>query len=181
MSDSPVPHAEERGPTELRDPLIRQEMKKATVWLGMTVFLLALFFLAQPLLLILAGVVFASILDGGTRLLGRVLPIGRGWRLAIVTLAGIGFIVWTFYFAGVTLVAQAEGLRLLLTAQLNRILAWANQLGLVEGGVQLDQIGGQLSGQLMGTLGRLSSAVWTALGSITSIVMILVMGIFVAI
>ena len=61
----------------------------------------AVIFLAQPLLLIIAGIVFASMLDGGTRLLGRVLPIGRGWRLAIVTLAGVGFIVWTFYFAGI--------------------------------------------------------------------------------
>ena len=50
--------------------------------------------LAQPLLLIIGGLVFAAILDGGTRLLGRVLPIGRGWRLAIVTLAGFGFVAW---------------------------------------------------------------------------------------
>jgi predicted PurR-regulated permease PerM len=181
MSDAGEPHAEKRGPTEFRDPLIRQEAKKAAVWLGMAVFLLALFTLAQPLLLILAGVVFASILDGGTRLLGRILPIGRGWRLAIITLAGIGFIVWTFYFAGVTLVDQAEGLRQLLTDQVNRLLVWAGGVGLVDGGVDLGKIGGQLSSQLMGTLGRLTSAVGSALGAVTSIVMILVIGIFVAV
>ncbi len=67
--------------------------------------------LAQPILLIIGGMVFAVILDGGTRLLGRVLPIGRGWRLAIVTIAGFGFIGWVFYFAGTTLAAQAETLR----------------------------------------------------------------------
>jgi predicted PurR-regulated permease PerM len=172
---------EQRGPTEFRDPLIRDEAKKALVWFGIGIFLLALFFLAQPLLLILAGVVFASILDGGTRLLGRVLPIGRGWRLAIVTLLGLGFLVWTFYFAGVTLVGQAEGLRQMLTGQVNRIFSWANRLGLVDGGVQLDQIGGQLSGQLMGTLGRLTTAVGSAVGALTSVVMILVIGIFVAV
>jgi predicted PurR-regulated permease PerM len=181
MSDGPAEPAEQRGPTEFRDPLIRQELKKAGVWFGIGIFLLGLFFLAQPLLLILAGVVFASVLDGGARLLGRVLPIARGWRLAIVTLAGIGFLVWTFYFAGVTLVGQAEGLRLLLTGQINRILAWAGGLGLVEGGFQLDQIGNQFSGQLMGTLGRLTTAVGSALGALTSLVMILVIGIFVAV
>src|SRR3569833_1704587 len=117
MSEGPEASVEQRGPSEFRVPLIRQEAKKAAEWMNMAVFLLALFFLAQPLLLFLAGVVFASILDGGTRLLGRVLAIGRGWRLAIVTLAGIGCIVWTFYFAGVTLVAQAESLRQLLTAE----------------------------------------------------------------
>jgi len=177
MSKAPDPHVEQRGPNELRDPLIRQEMKRAAVWLGMTVFLLGIFFLAQPLLLILAGIVMASILDGGTRLLGRVLPIGRGWRLALVTLAGLGFVAWTFYYAGVTLAAQAERLREVVTYQVDRILAWGNGLGIVEGGMHMDQLGGQL----MGSLGRLTSAVGSALGAIASIIMILVIGIFIAV
>src|SRR5688500_260242 len=134
----PDQHVEQRGPTEFRDPLIRQEMKKAAVWFGMGTALLAIFFLSQPLLLILAGIVFASILDGGTRLLGRVLPIGRGWRLAIVTLAGLGFVVWVFYFAGTTIAEQAERLREVVTLQANRMLGWANELGLVEGGVRVE-------------------------------------------
>jgi predicted PurR-regulated permease PerM len=171
------PHVEERGPTEFSDPLVRQEMKKAAVWIGMTVAVLAVFFLAQPLLLILAGIVFASILDGGTRLLGRVLPIGRGWRLAIVTIVGLGFVVWTFYFAGVTLAEQAERLREVVTLQANKVLAWANGLGLVQGGARVDQ----LSGQIMGSLGRLGSAVSSALGAVTSMVMIIVIGIFIAV
>jgi predicted PurR-regulated permease PerM len=169
-------HVEEVGPTELRDPLIRQELKRASVWFGLGLLILGVIFLAQPLLLIFAGIVLASMLDGGTRLLGRVLPIGRGWRLAIVALAAAAFIVWTFWFAGSTLVGQIEGLRAMVTHQADRILAWGNQLGLVQGGVQMDK----LSGQLMGTLGRLGSAVSTALGAVTSIVMILVIGIFIA-
>ena len=62
----------------------------------MALAILGVIVLAEPLLLIFAGIVFAAMLDGGTRLLGRVLPIGRGWRLVIVTLAAVGFIVWTF-------------------------------------------------------------------------------------
>ena len=62
--------------------------------------------LAEPLLLIFGGVVFAAMLDGGTRLLGRVLPIGRGWRLLIVSLLALGFIAGTIWFAGVQLTAQ---------------------------------------------------------------------------
>jgi predicted PurR-regulated permease PerM len=170
-------HIEKRGPTELRDPLVRQELKRAGVWFGLGAALLALFFLAQPLLLIFAGVVLASMLDGGTRLLGRVLPIGRGWRLAIVTIVAIGFLVWTFVYAGQTIAAQAEILRTVVTAQANRILAWGNSLGIVQGGIGMDQLGGQL----MGSLGRLGSAVSSALGAFTSLVMILVIGIFVAI
>jgi predicted PurR-regulated permease PerM len=177
MSSAPGDHVEERGPTELRDPLIKQELKRAGVWYGIGILLLAAFFLAQPLLLIFAGVVFASMLDGGTRLLGRVLPIGRGWRLLIVTLSVIGFVGWTFVFAGQTIAEQAETLRGVVTEQGNRLLAWGNSLGLLQGGVQIDQLGGQL----MGSLGRLGSAVSSALGAVTSMAMILVIGIFIAI
>jgi predicted PurR-regulated permease PerM len=80
-------------------------------------------------------------------------------------------------FAGQTIAAQAEGLRILITGQANRVLAWANALGIVQGGIQVDQ----LSGQLMGSLGRLGSAVSSALGAVTSFVMILVIGIFIAV
>jgi predicted PurR-regulated permease PerM len=173
----PSAHVEELGPTEFRDPLVRQELKRASVWFGLGLIILALIFLAQPLLLIFAGVVLASMLDGGTRLLGRVMPIGRGWRLAIVTLAGVGFIVWTFYFAGSELAGQAERLREVIVLQGNRVLAWGNSLGIVQGGVGFDQVGSQL----MGSLGRLGSAVSSALGALTSFVMILVIGIFIAV
>jgi len=177
VSSDPGSHVEQPGPTELRDPIVRQELKRASVWFGLALAILGVIVLAQPLLLIFAGVVLAAVLDGGTRLLGRILPIGRGWRLAIVTLAGVGFIVWTIYFAGATLAGQAEILRSAVTAQANRILAWGSQLGITQGGVGLEQLGGQL----MGSLGRVGSAVSSALGAITSLVMILVIGIFIAV
>ena len=170
-------HVEQPGPAEMRDPVIREELKRASVWFGLGLLILAVIFLAQPLLLIFAGIVLASMLDGGTRLLGRVLPIGRGWRLTIVTLASVGFLVWVFYFAGSSLAGEAERLRETITGQANRLLAWGNQMGIVQGGAQMDQ----LSGQLMGSLGRLGSAVSSALGAITSFAMILVIGIFIAV
>jgi predicted PurR-regulated permease PerM len=170
-------HVEQPGPAEMRDPLIRHELKRASVWFGLALAIAAIIFLAQPLLLIFAGIVLASMLDGGTRLLGRVLPIGRGWRLAIVTIAAVAFIVWVFYFAGTELTGQAERLREVITAQINRILAWGNSLGIVQGGAGVQQLGGQI----MGSLGRLGSAVSSALGVVASTVMILVIGIFIAV
>lgn len=170
-------HVEQPGPAEMRDPLIRHELKRASVWFGLALLIAAVIFLAQPLLLIFAGIVLASMLDGGTRLLGRVLPIGRGWRLAIVTIAVVAFIVWVFYFAGTELTGQAERLREAITAQINRILAWGNGLGIVQGGAGVQQLGGQI----MGSLGRLGSAVSSALGVLASVVMVLVIGIFIAV
>jgi len=177
MSDTEELHVEQAGPAELRDPLVRTELKRASVWIGLTLAVLAVIVLAQPLLLIVGGIVFASMLDGGTRLLGRVLPIGRGWRLAIVSLAAVAFIVATIWLAGVQLSNQAAAFGTVVTAQANRILAWAGTHGFTPGGFQVDQ----LSQQLMGGLGRLTSAVSSALGAMTSFVMILVIGVFIAV
>ena len=174
---SEADHVEQAGPAEFRDPIVRTELKRASVWIGLTLAVLALIVLAQPLLLILGGIVFASMLDGGTRLLGRVLPIGRGLRLTIVSLAAIAFIVGTVWLAGVQLSAQAAAFSATVTAQANRILAWAGTHGFTPGDVQIDQ----LSQQLMGGLGRLTSAVSSAIGAMTSLVMIMVIGVFIAV
>src|SRR5919112_2241674 len=104
------PHLERPGPAEFRDPLVRREMAKAAVWFGMALAIIGVIVLAQPLLLIVGGLIFAVFLDGGTRLLGRFLPLPRGWRLMLVLLIGFGFIGWVFYFAGTTIAAQFEAL-----------------------------------------------------------------------
>ncbi|WP_404710658.1 AI-2E family transporter [Sphingomonas sp. MMS24-J13] len=178
MSDSPAPRHEAPGPSDFSDPLTTREIKRAAIWISMAGAAIALWYLAQPFLLILGGLVFAAILDGGTRLLGRVLHIRRGWRLAIVTIAGFVFLLWTIYYAGATVAGQFEALRAVVVAQVARIMGWATSIGLVQpGDNQINEIGRQV----MGSLGKLTSAVGTALGAISSLAMILVIGIFVAI
>src|SRR3954451_20004166 len=115
------PHIERPGPAEFRDPLVRREMQKAAVWFGMALAIAGVIVLGQPLLLIIGGAIFAVFLDGGVRLLGKFLPIGRGWRLLLVLLLGFGFLGWVFYFAGTTIADQAETLRAVVTAQFNRL------------------------------------------------------------
>lgn len=169
---------EEPGPADFSNPLTRHEMRRAAVWIALGVGVILLWWLAQPLLLIVGGLVFASMLDGGTRLLGRVLPIKRGFRLAIVCLAALAFLLWTFYFAGSQLTQQAESLRGVVMAQMNRLFAWGTSMGLVpEGGGG----GSAIAKQLMGSLGQVTAALGTALGAISSLAMIVVIGVFVAI
>src|SRR3954466_4135429 len=165
MADHPPtvePHIERPGPAEFRDPLVRREMAKAAVWLGMALVIAGIVVLAQPLLLIVGGAIFAVFLDGGVRLIGRFLPIRRGWRLLIVLLLGFGFIGWVFYFAGTTIAAQFEALRLVVTAQFNRLLEFAGSLGLMPKGES-----GNVGSQLLGSVGRLTSAVGSAIGALT--------------
>jgi predicted PurR-regulated permease PerM len=176
MTDAPDLHVEQRGPTELRDPLIREELKRASVWIGLALAVLLVAFLAQPLLLVFGGLVFASMLDGGVRLLGRVIPIGRGWRLLIVTLLVFAFIAYVIAIAGMQLTAQAATFQAVLTAQLNRALDWVESFGVVPGDIRVEQI----VQQLLGSLGRLTYAVTSVLGALTSLVMIIVIGLFIA-
>jgi predicted PurR-regulated permease PerM len=149
VSDARPP--ESPGPADLSSQIVRAEARRAAVWLGMALAIVGVIVLAQPIMLIIGGLVFAVILDGGTRLLGRVLPIARGWRLAIVTLSGFAFIGWVLWFAGSTFVAQFEALRLVVTEQ------------------------------FVGSLGRVTTAVGTALGALASGLLIIVIGIFIAI
>src|ERR671921_635936 len=137
------PHLERPGPAEFRDPLVRREMAKAAVWFGMALLIAGIIVLAQPLLLIVGGAIFAVFLDGGVRVLGRFLPIPRGWRLLLVLLLGFGFVGWVFYFAGTTIAAQFEALRLVVTAQFDRLMGFAAELGLIPKGPS-SNLGGQL-------------------------------------
>src|SRR4051812_45096281 len=101
------PHVERPGPAEFRDPFVRRELQRAVVWFGVALVVVGVIVLAQPLMLIIGGAIFAVFLDGGVRLIGRALPLPRGWRLMLVLILGFGFIGWVFWFAGTTIAAQA--------------------------------------------------------------------------
>ena len=169
-------HVERPGPAEFRDPMVVRELKRAAVWFGLALLIAGVIVLAQPLLLIIGGIIFAVFLDGGARLIGRFLPIGRGFRLALALLIGFGFIGWVFWYAGTTIAAQFEALRIVVTAQFEKLMAFASSLGLIPQGPPAN-----LGSQLLGSVGRLTSAVGSALGAITSVILMLVIGIFLAI
>src|SRR3546814_19208626 len=103
----------------------------------------------------IAGSVVAALLDGGTRLRGRVLPIGRAWRLLSVGLAALSAIVGTGYWMGVEIVQQAGELRETVTAQVQRLMSWLSANGVMPSNAQLSDLGTQA----LGSLGRVTAAV----------------------
>ncbi|MBB3764988.1 AI-2E family transporter [Sphingomicrobium lutaoense] len=169
-------HDYEPGPTEISDPRLRFEVQRAGIWIGMVLLAALVVVLAAPLLLIIGGMVFAVLLDGGTRLLGRWLPIGRGWRLALVILAALLFIGWTIWYSGTQLVNQFALLRDTVTAQADRLLDWLSANGLFP-----DANLSAISGQLFASIGRVTSVLGTAIGALTAAILIFVIGIFIAI
>ncbi|MDR6125760.1 putative PurR-regulated permease PerM [Sphingomonas sp. SORGH_AS802] len=165
------------SPVELRDPGTRREIRRAAIWLGMAVGIALVVLLIQQILVIFAGIVFATLLDGGVRLLGRVLPIGRGWRLLIVVLLVLAFLLGTFYLTGMQVTQQVLQLRSTLEAQALKVTGWLSSQGLMPGA---SDVSGLLR-QAAGSIGRLTSWLGTAVGAITSLFMMMIIGLFLAI
>ncbi len=178
MADSGGPDSQLRkpGPSDYRDPATWSEMRRITVWLVMGVTLALIILLINPILWVLAAIVIAAMLDGGTRLLGRVLPIGRGWRLLLVILLVTAFLLWTFYLTGSELIAQASQLPSLIQVQVDRASAWLEGHGVNLGIADLRSA----AEQLMGSIGRVTAAVGSAIGVFSSLVLMLVLAIFFA-
>jgi predicted PurR-regulated permease PerM len=164
------------GPSDFADPAVSREARRAGVWIGMVVAVVLVWFLAQPLLLIIGGIVFAALLDGGVRLLGKVLPVRRGIRLAIVGVLVAAFTLGFLYLAGSQLAGQFEALRAVVMNQINRGLGYAHSLGLVPP----NEGAGDIGKQVLGSFGQVTAALGTALGAVSSFAAIIVIGLFVA-
>ena len=165
------------GPSDFTDPATNREFHRAVIWIGMVVAVALVWLLAQPLLLIMGGVVFAALLDGGVRLLGKAFPrVGRGLRLAVVATFAICFLIGFFYLAGSQLAGQFEALRAVVMVQIGHIVDYGHRLGLVPP----NQGAGQIGQQLVGSLGRVTAALGSALGALSSLLAMIVLGLFIA-
>lgn len=171
--DHPVHHA---GPTDISDPLLRIEAKRAAVWIGMAALLALAIYLAEPLLVIFGGMVFAAMIDGGSRLLGRVLPVGRAWRVTLVLLIALAFLLWVAMFAGSQIASQAAQLPGTVETQAMRLLAW-----LESHGMRFDlKATENLIDKLVGGVSQITSAVGGVIGGFTTAFLITVLAIYFA-
>jgi len=181
MADEPPPgdpgdSHRRAGPTDFTDPLTRQETRRALIWLGIASLIALCVLLAHEILIIFGGIVFATLIDGGARLLGRVLKIGRGSRIAIVLLFAIAFLVWAVKFAGDQIAAQAAELPAIVQHQWLALLHWLSAQKI---GFDVSQLK-DLAGEVMGGIGQLTRAVGGLVGAFTTTVLIIVLGIYFA-
>lgn len=170
------PGSDSPSPTDMRDPILRLEVRKAGIWFGMATGLLLIALLAHPILLIFGAIVLATMLDGGARLLNRILPVWRGLRLTIVILLVFGFVGWTIFFAGTQFTIQITTLQTTVASQIDKIGDWAAQVGLTATPENLKE----LARQAIGSVGEVTRAVTTVFGVLTSVVLMIVLGVFIA-
>jgi predicted PurR-regulated permease PerM len=165
------------GPSDITDPRTRLEVRRAFTWLGVAALFGLAVFLSGSLLVIFGGVVFAALIDGGARLLGKVLPFKRGIRVAIVLIAALGFLLWTIQFAGSQIAQQAAQLPATIEGQFYKGLTWLRGHGI---NIQTNDVQG-LMRQAMGGIGQVTRAVGGLIGGLTTLFLIVVLGIYFAI
>ena len=166
----------ESSPADIHDPRLRREAQKAAIWIGMALAAALVVWFAQPLLVIFGGIVFAAMIDGGQRLLARVLPIGRGLRITVVLLLTLVFLVWAVYFTGSQIAAQAAQMPVLVETQLARAMAWAQSHGV---DIDTRDFNGVMQ-QMATGVGPVTRALGGILGFFTTMFLIAVLGIYIA-
>lgn len=165
------------SPTQISSPKLRYEASRAMIWALVIGLVVLTIYLAQSLLVIFGALVFAAIIDGGARLLGRYIPIGRSWRIAIVLLLGTAFTAWLFYFAGTQIAEQAAQFPTLIAEQLGRAVAWLRSKGVAIG---QDEIQNIIQNGMSG-VGTITSAIGGVFGALTTLLLIVIIGIYLAV
>ncbi|MCP9223768.1 AI-2E family transporter [Erythrobacter sp. LQ02-29] len=164
------------SPSFISNPLMRQEAQRAMIWAVVAGLVILAVYVSQSLLVIFGALVFAAIIDGGARLIGKVLPIGRMWRIALVLLLAVAFFVWLTYYAGSQIAQQAAALPDIVQTQTSRLVQFARENGL---SVQAQDLQ-SYSSQLMSGVGTVTAALTGLVGGLTTVVLILIIGVYVA-
>ncbi len=164
------------SPTRIEDTRLRFEANRAFIWAAVIGLVVLAIWISQSLLVIFGALVFAAAIDGGARLIGRVLKIGRGWRVAIVLLLIAAFLIWLVHFAGSQIAEQASLFPQILTQQVGQLLALLRQHGFA---INPDDIQ-SLAGNLISGVGTITRALGGIVGGLTTLLLIVIIGVYLA-
>ena len=167
---------DDASPAYISNPQLRLEVRKALVWVGVIGMAALAVYISQSLLVIFAALVFATMIDGGARLIGRYLPIPRNLRIAMVLLLAVAFLVWLGYFAGSQIADQAATLPAIVEKQLNDVIGMAQKSGF-----QISLSDAQsMANQVVSGVGTVTRAIGGIAGVVGTVAVILIIGIYVA-
>jgi predicted PurR-regulated permease PerM len=172
-------------PAGRRDLLARSWFELVAIALGAGAGLFLAWQAAPTLLLIFAGLLCAVLLDAMTDALGRVLPLGRPWRLAIVCLVLVLLIGGGLAWSGYSLMQQADDLFATLTRQLRTLRGEVESLGLEIAPDGKPEAEARQEAQTFGRVllpdpGGLFGHAAGALGVIGNVLLVLFLGFFLA-
>ena len=164
------------SPARILNPQLRFEARRAFIWAAVVGLVILAVKISSSLLVIFGAMVFAAMIDGGARLLGRALKIGRSWRIAIVLVGAVLFLVWLSYFAGSQISQQAAEFPAIVQAQVDRAIDWLSGQGFAISSTDVES----LIGRVADSAGTITRAIGGALGGLTTLLLIVIIGIYVA-
>ncbi|WP_271439039.1 AI-2E family transporter [Pontixanthobacter luteolus] len=180
MSQEPDEQAFDEGiggsPSRISSPELRFEAQRAFVWTSVIGLVILAVYISQSLLVIFGAMVAATIIDGGARLLGRVVPLPRTWLVAIVLFIGGGFFYWLAGYAGSQISREAAQLPEIIEAQATVAFGWLRAQGFA---VAVDDLQG-MAGQLISGVGTVTRAIGGILGGLTTLLLISIIGVYLA-
>lgn len=174
MSEEPA--AVGASPTRIENNRLRFEATRAFIWAAVIGLVVLAIWISQSLLVIFGALVFAAMIDGGARLLGRVLKIGRGWRVAIVLLLTAAFLAWLVMFAGQQIAEQAAEFPGIVTRQLGALVALLREQGFAVSASDIQS----MAGNLISGVGTVTRAIGGLFGGLTTMLLIVIIGIYLA-
>lgn len=175
--DEPAEALPPESPIELHGRRARSALSDAAIWLGLAAAIWLAWQLSQPLLVILAGIIFAAGLQGATEWLGGKLRWPHWLRLTLVVLLFFAVLAGFVAFAGVSIATQFGELAETIQRQSTELAGFAKEYGLTIG--EGDPMTA-LKAQLGSSLGRIASFVGSAAGALGALLLIVLLGIFFA-
>ncbi|MBX7540999.1 AI-2E family transporter [Qipengyuania sphaerica] len=165
------------SPTYISNAKLRFEAGRALVW-GLVIGLIWLtVHISHSLLVIFGALVFACMVDGGARLLGKALPIGRGLRVAVVLLLVTAFFIWLGYFAGSQISQQAAEFPAIIKEQIARLITFLQGQGFAISTADIENFAGSMASGV----GTVTKAIGGIFGGLTTLLLIIIIGIYFAI
>ena len=164
------------SPTRISDAQLRFEAKRAFVWTAVVGLVILAVYISQSLLVIFGAMVFASMIDGGARLLGRAIKIGRTWRVGIVLALTVAFFYWLGTYAGSQISREAAQLPQIIEAQIGQTFTWLDAQGFA---IKQNDIQ-NMAGNLMSGVGTVTRAIGGIFGGVTTLLLIVIIGIYIA-
>lgn len=165
------------SPTYIGNPELRFEAGRALVWTAVIGLVWLTVHISQSLLVIFGAMVFACMVDGGARLLGKALPIARGFRVAIVLSLVAAFFIWLGYFAGSQISQQAAQFPAIINEQLARTITYLQEKGFAIRTTDIQSFAGSMASGV----GTVTKAIGGIFGGLTTLLLIIIIGIYLAI
>lgn len=164
------------SPSRISSPELRLEASKAFVWTAVIGTVALAIYVSQALLVIFGALVAASLIDGGARLLGKAVPIPRSWRVTIVLALVAMFFYWLINYAGVQISREASQLPAIIEQQAGLTLDWLSQQGIAIDAPDIESVANNLASGV----GTITWALGGILGGLTTLLLIIIIGIYLA-